>query len=292
MSLRFEMLKRIAMVCVFAGISVLSGAGVAHAQDLFVQNPGGRPEVLKNVGLDQKLNAQVPLDLTFKDERGATVTIGQLVQGKPAILTLVYYQCPMLCTEVLNGTLNSLKEVPLEIGKDFSVITVSIDPTEKPVLADAKQIMYAGLYGRRGAVSGWHFLTGDEEQIQKLAAAVGFRFVYDKESSQFAHASGMMVMTPEGRLSRYFYGIAYPPRDVRLALVEASAGKIGSTVDEILLFCFHYDPVTGKYAVTILNVVRAMGALSALAIALMIWFFLRREKYSVAPPGNAHRRAI
>jgi protein SCO1 len=292
MSLRFEMLKRIAMVCTIAGAIALAGANEARAQDLFVQNPGGKPEVLKNVGLDQKLNAQVPLDLTFKDEHGATVTIGQLLQGKPAILTLVYYQCPMLCTEVLNGTLNSLKEVPLEIGKDFSVITVSIDPTEKPVLADAKQIMYAGLYGRRGAVKGWHFLTGDEEQIQKLSAAVGFRFVYDKESSQFAHASGMMVMTPEGRLSRYFYGIAYPPRDVRLALVEASEGKIGSTVDEILLFCFHYDPVTGKYAVTILNVVRAVGALSALTIALTIWFFLRREKYTAVPPGDAHRRAV
>jgi protein SCO1/2 len=292
MSFRFEMFKRIAMAWTFAGALSLLGASTTPAQDLFVQNPGGKPEVLKNVGLDQKLNAQIPLDLTFRDERGVSVNLGQLLQGKPAILTLVYYQCPMLCTEVLNGTLNSLKEVPLEIGKDFNVITVSIDPTEKPVLADAKHIMYAGLYGRRGAVHGWHFLTGDAEQIQKLAAAVGFRFVYDKESSQFAHASGIMVLTPEGRLSRYFYGIAYPPRDVRLALVEASEGKIGSTVDEILLFCFHYDPVTGKYAVTILNVVRAAGALSALAIALMIVLFLRREKYSVAPAGNAHRRAL
>ena len=172
------------------------------------------------------------------------------------------------------------------------MITVSIDPSEKPVLAEAKQIMYTGLYGRRGAVHGWHFLTGDEEQIQKLAAAVGFRFVYDKESSQFAHASGIMVMTPEGRLSRYFYGLAYPPRDVRLALVEAGEGKIGSTVDAIMLFCFHYDPVTGKYAVTILNVVRAAGALSALAIALGIFIFLRREKYSVVRPNDVHRRAI
>jgi protein SCO1 len=266
------------------------GADGAVAQDAFVQNPGGKPEVLKNVGLDQKLNAQVPLDLIFRDEHGATVKLGQLLQGKPAILTMVYYQCPMLCTEVLNGTLNSLKEVPLEIGKDFSVITVSIDPSERPVLADAKHIMYAGLYGRPGAVQGWHFLTGDEAQIQKLAAAVGFRFVYDKESSQFAHASGIMVLTPEGRLSRYFYGLAYPPRDVRLALVEASEGKIGSTVDEILLFCFHYDPVTGKYAVTILNVVRAAGAISVVAIALMIFIFLRREKYSVTP-GDVHRKA-
>jgi len=284
-------LKKVIIGCVFAAAFVLFLASGADAQDLFVQNPGGKPEVLKNVGLDQKLNAQVPLDLTFRDEHGATVNLGQFLQGKPAILTMVYYKCPMLCTEVLNATLNTLKEVPLEIGKDFSVITVSIDPTEKPVLAEAKQIMYTGLYGRRGAVHGWHFLTGDENQIQKLAAAVGFRFVYDKESSQFAHASGIMVLTPEGRLSRYFYGISYPPRDVRLALVEASQGKIGSTADTILLFCFHYDPITGKYAVTILNVVRAAGALSALGIALMIFIFARREKYDVTR-DDGHRRPV
>jgi protein SCO1 len=292
MRFRFELLKRAALTCAFAGAFLMPAASDVQAQDLFVQNPGGKPEVLKNVGLDQKLNAQVPLDLTFKDEHGATVSLGQLLQGKPAILTMVYYKCPMLCTEVLNATLNSLKEVPLEIGKDFSVITVSIDPSEKPVLAEAKQIMYTGLYGRRGAVHGWHFLTGDEEQIQKLAASVGFRFVYDKESSQFAHASGIMVMTPEGRLSRYFYGLAYPPRDVRLALVEAGEGKIGSMVDAIMLFCFHYDPVTGKYAVAILNVVRAAGALSAFAIALGIFIFVRREKYVAVTPGGAHRRTV
>src|ERR1019366_8755593 len=168
-------LKKVFVSCGFAGMFLFSVASSARAQDLFVQNPGGKPEVLKNVGLDQKLNAQVPLELTFRDEHGATVNLGELLQGKPAILTMVYYKCPMLCTEVLNATLNTLKEVPLEIAKDFSVITVSIDPTEKPVLAEAKQIMYTGLYGRRGAVHGWHFLTGDEEQIQKLAAAVGFR---------------------------------------------------------------------------------------------------------------------
>nr|HEV7952909.1 SCO family protein [Candidatus Acidoferrales bacterium] len=288
MKFQVEMMKR----ALLTGALLMTAASCVRAQDIFVQNPGGKPEVLKNVGLDQKLNAQVPLDITFKDEHGATVSLGQLLQGKPAILTMVYYKCPMLCTEVLNATLNTLKEVPLEIGKDFSVITVSIDPTEKPVLAEAKQIMYTGLYGRQGAVRGWHFLTGDEEQIQKLAAAVGFRFVYDNESSQFAHASGIMVMTPEGRLSRYFYGLAYNPRDVRLALVEAGEGKIGSTVDEIMLFCFHYDPVTGKYAVTIMHVVRAAGALSALGIVLGIIIFLRREKYRVIPPGDAHRRAV
>ncbi len=261
-----------------------------NAQDLLMQNPTGRPEVLRDVGLDQKLNAQVPLDITLRGEHGASVTIGQLLQGKPAILTLVYYQCPMLCTEVLNSTLNSLKEVPLEIGKDFSVITVSIDPTEKPILAEAKQIMYSGLYGRPGAVHGWHFLTGDEPQIRRLAAAVGFRYAYDNVSKQFAHASGIMVLTPEGKLSRYFYGISYRPRDVRLALVEASEGKIGSLTDTILLYCYHYDPATGKYGVVITNVVRVSGGLTAAAIAFMIFVFLRRER-RITAAGSAHRGA-
>jgi protein SCO1/2 len=260
----------------------------ASAQDFLSQNPSGRPEVLRDVGLDQKLNAQVPLDLTFRDEHGASVTIGQLLQGKPAVLNLVYYQCPMLCTEVLNATLYSVKEIPLEIGKDFNIITVSIDPNEKPILAEAKQIMYSGLYGRPGAVRGWHFLTGDEAQIQRLAAAVGFRFAYDKVSKQFAHASGIMVLTPEGKLSRYFYGISYRPRDVRLGLVEASEGKIGTLTDTILLYCYHYDPSTGKYGVVITNIVRAAGVLTVIALALMVFIFLRREK-GIAAASAAHR---
>lgn len=275
---------------VFA-LTLALAAPALHAQGFLTQNPSGRPEVLKNVGFDQKLNSQVPLDINFKDEHGATVTLRQLIQNKPAILTLVYYQCPMLCTEVLNATLNTLKEVPMEIGKDFTVITVSIDPTEKPILAEAKHTMYAGLYGRPGAVNGWHFLTGDEPQIKELAAAVGFRYVYDQQSSQFAHASGIMVLTPEGRVSRYFYGIAYPPRDVRLGLVEASEGRIGSVVDTILLFCYHYDPETGKYGVVILNVVRIAGGLTVFLIALMVFVFLRRERHA-ASPGNVHGRAV
>jgi len=261
-----------------------------RAQDIITQNPSGRPEVLRDVGLDQKLNDQVPLDLVFRDEHGAAVTVGSLLNGKPAILTLVYYRCPMLCTEVLNGTLNSLKDVPLQIGKDFSVITVSIDPREKPALAEAKQIMYSGLYGRPGAVHGWHFLTGDEPQIRKLAAAVGFRYVYDITSQQFAHSSGIMVLTPEGRLSRYFYGISYPSRDVRLSLVEASEGKIGSVTDAIFLYCYHYDPQTGKYGVAITNILRGFALLTVAAIGLMIGLFLKREKRPGA--GAAQRGSV
>lgn len=288
MRARIKFLRFATMMATVIGVLGFPALRSASAQDFLSQNPSGRPEVLRDVGLDQKLNAQVPLDLTFRDEHGVSVTIGQLLHGKPAILNLVYYQCPMLCTEVLNATLYSVKEIPLEIGNDFNIITVSIDPNEKPILAEAKQIMYSGLYGRPGAVKGWHFLTGDESQIRRLAAAVGFRYAYDKVSKQFAHASGIMVLTPEGKLSRYFYGISYRPRDVRLGLVEASEGKIGSLTDTILLYCYHYDPSTGKYGVVITNIVRAAGLLTVIALALMVFIFLRREK-RIAAAQAAHR---
>jgi protein SCO1/2 len=280
---------------VFAiGVALTFAAASAHSQDFLTQNPTGKPEVLKQVGFDQNLNTQVPLDVVFHDEHGADITLRQILntptmQGKPAILELVYYQCPMLCTEVMNATLNSLKEISLEIGRDFSVITVSIDPTEKPVLAEARQIMYAGLYGRPGAVRGWHFLTGNATAIQQLAAAVGFRYVYDKQSSQFAHASGIILLTPAGRISRYYYGIAYKPRDLRLGLVEASDNKIGSAVDAILLYCYHYDPSTGKYGLVIANIVRAGAALTVIALTAMVLIFLRREKHAFDASGAQHK---
>jgi len=277
--------------CVALLMMLLAGASPASGQqNWFAQNPSGKPEVLRNVGFDQKLNQQVPLDLAFRDEHGANATLGQLMHGRPAILTLVYYQCPMLCTEVLNGTVNSLKDVPLDIGKDFEVITVSIDPSERPVLAEAKHIMYAGIYGRPGALAGWHFLTGDQPQIQQLAASVGFRYVYDQDSQQFAHASGIVVLTPEGHVSRYFFGLSYPARDVRLGLVEASSEKIGSPItDAILLFCYHYDPQTGKYGLVIQNVIRASGALTILVLGGAVLVMFRREKHRIAPPGVAAR---
>jgi protein SCO1 len=263
-------------------LSLLWVPEVGAQVDFIAQNPSGRPEVLRDVGFDQKLNQQVPLDLVFRDEHGAPVELGSLLAGKPAILTLVYYQCPMLCTEVLNGTLNALKEVPLEMGPDFSVISVSIDPRETPALAEAKQIMYSGLYGRRGAVRGWHFLTGDQQQIEQLASSVGFRFVYDAPSKQFAHASGIVVLTPAGRVSRYFFGLQYAPRDLRLALVEASAEKIGSpVVDAILLYCYHYDPVTGKYGLVIRNLLHIAAALTLLILGAALLFLFRQERYSL-----------
>jgi protein SCO1/2 len=196
------------------------------------------------------------------------------------ILSLVYYSCPMLCTQVLNGLMRSLRDVSMDIGKQFNVVTVSIDPTERPVLAEAKHALYTGFYGRPGAAEGWHFLTGDAQNIKQLASAVGFRYAYDAESKQFAHASGIIILTPDGKISRYFYGITYRERDLRLGLVDASAGKIGTLTDQVLLFCYHYDPVTGKYGLLISRMVKLAGLLTVLGIALLILLLARHEHYA------------
>jgi len=246
-----------------------------------IQNIGVRPELLKEVGVDQRLNEPIPLDLEFKDEHGAVVPLRQYFGSKPVILSLVYYNCPMLCTQVLNGLERSLKELSLTLGKDYTVVTVSIDPTERPVLASAKQQVYTGMYGRPGATQGWHFLTGEEPQIKQLASAVGFRYAYDPDSKQFAHASVIMLLTPEGKLSRYFYGIKYPARELRLGLEDASEGRIGSPVDAVLLFCYHYDPATGKYGLVISHVIQIAGGLTILAVGGLIFFLSRREHYAL-----------
>ena len=248
------------------------------------QGIGVRPELLKEVGVDQKLNDEIPLNLAFRDEHGRPVELAQFFGSKPVILTLVYYNCPMLCTQVLNGLDRSLEVLPLEIGKDFNVVTVSIDPTDRPVVAEAKQAMYAGMYRRPGAQYGWHFLTGDEPQIKQLADSVGFRYAYDPDSKQYAHASAIMLLTPAGEISRYFYGVSYPERDLRLGLVEASQGKIGSPVDAILLFCYHYDPHTGKYGLLISRVLQLGGILTVLVGGIFLIFLFRGEHYAL--PGR------
>ncbi len=240
----------------------------------------GRPQLLRDVGIDQKLNGQVPLDLTFRDETGRTVQLTEYFGQEPVVLALVYYECPMLCTQVLNGLLRSFQSLKFDVGKQFNVITVSINPREKPELAKAKQDVYVGLYGRDGAARGWHFLTGDESQIQRLAQAVGYRYVYDPQTDQYAHASGIMVLTPQGRVSKYFYGIQYAPRDLRLGLVEASANKIGSPSDELLLFCYHYDPTTGKYGLVISNVLKLASLATVLALGVLMLVMSRRERYT------------
>jgi len=230
----------------------------------------GTPAALRNIGIDQKLNEQVPLDLVFRDEMGREKQLREFFRGKPVILSLVYYECPMLCNQVLNGLSGSLGTLSFDVGREFDVLTVSFDPRETPAMADAKKESYIRRYKREGASDGWHFLTGELASIERLTQAVGFRYNYDEESKQYVHASGIMVLTPEGKLSRYFYGIEYAPKDVRLGLIEASAGKIGSPVDAVLLYCFHYDPMTGKYAPVVMNIMRLCGVATVIAIVALI----------------------
>jgi protein SCO1/2 len=218
------------------------------------------PGALAGVGIDQRLNQQVPLNLRFRDEFGRTLPLSTYFHGKPVLLALVYYRCPMLCTQILNGVIGSLKAVSLDPAQDFEVVSVSFDPKDTYELAASKKQMYMRRFARSGSANGFHFLTGDEANIKALTDAVGFHYKYDPATDQFAHASGIMVLTPEGRLSRYFYGVEYSPRDIRLGLVEASQNKIGNLADEALLFCYHYDPATGKYGAVAIDFLRLAGA--------------------------------
>ncbi len=249
-------------------VFVMTGAALAQ----------GPPVKFSDVHFDQRLDEQVPLDLNFRNERGQTVRLGDYFGNKPVILSLVYYECPMLCTQVLNGQVTSLREVSFNVGEQFNVVTVSFNPRETPALAAAKKEMYLSSYGRPGADQGWHFLTGDPKAIASLADSVGFHYVYDALLNQYAHASGIMVLTPQGRISRYFYGIDYSPRDLRLGLVEASAGKIGSPVDQIMLLCYHYDPTTGKYGVMVTNSLRIGGIIIVLLIVTLFFLLQRRVR--------------
>jgi protein SCO1/2 len=236
------------------------------------------PPQLRTVGYDQRLGAQVPLDTQFVDEHGKAVRIGDYFHGKPVILVMAYYKCPMLCTLVLNGLVQGMIDMSLDAGKDFEVLTVSFDPHETPDLATAKKETYLSHYGRPGASDGWHFLTGKEPSIRRLASAIGFRYHFDPESGQYAHAAGITVVTPEGKLARYLLDLKYPGRDLRLALVEASEGRIGSPVDQALLFCFHYDPTNGRYGVAVMNFVRLGGVLSMIGVCAFVVVQLRRER--------------
>jgi len=273
---RFRWIERVEITFyVFLISYILWFSGVVQAQGL---NASAQPDILREIGIDQRLNEQVPLDLVFRDETGKLVRLGDYFGEKPVILSLVYYECPMLCTLVLNGLLKSLRALSFDVGKEFNVVTVSFNPGETPTLAAAKKAEYIQHYSRAGAAQGWHFLTGQEASIQQLAQAVGFRYVYDAQQNQFAHASGIMVLTPQGRLSHYFYGIEYSPRDIRLSLVQASANKIGSPVDQLLLYCYHYDPTTGKYGVIIMNVIRLAGLGTVLALGAFMVVMFRRDR--------------
>jgi protein SCO1/2 len=240
-----------------------------------------RPAALREVGFDQNLDRRVPLDTSLVDEAGRTVRLGDYFGTRPVVLLFAYYECPMLCTQVINGLASALGVLTLEPGKDFEVITISIDPRDTPATATAKKAAYMQRYKRPGAEAAWHFLTfrpGDAVSIERLTEAAGFRYVWDEQTQQFAHPSGVIVLTPDGRLARYLFGIEYSPRDLRLGLVEASAGTVGSPVDALLLYCFHYDPMTGRYGLVIMRAIRLAGAATVLALGSFIVVMLRRER--------------
>lgn len=270
-----------------AGICSLSIPGVSLAQAArWGQGPppvagpvNPNPDVLNKVGIEQRLNEQLPLDLVFRDEQGRSVTLDQYFHKKPVVLALVYYTCPLLCNQILGGLTRSIIGISsMNVGREFEIITVSFDPRETPKDASEEKQTYLNWYKRGGASEGWHFLTGDQETISRITQAVGFNYTWDEKTNQFAHASGIMVLTPEGKLSRYFYGIEYASRDLQLGLVEASDNKIGSIVDQLLLYCFHYDPATGKYGFVIMNLVRLGGVITLVGIVAIVFVMKRRRR--------------
>jgi len=271
---------------VLSGIlAALAGLTAAFAQaapkgELGQAPANQKPSILDQVGIDQRLNQKIPLEAAFTDEHGQAVQLSQYFGQKPVVLVLVYYQCPMLCSQVLNGLTASLNVLKFNVGRDFNVVTVSFDPKDTPASAAATKKTFLERYRRPGAEEGWHFLTGKKDQIDALTNAVGFRYAWDPEIQQYAHASGIMILTPDGHLSRYFYGIEYGPRDLKLGLVEASQGRIGSVVEQVLLYCYHYDPARGKYGAVIFNILRLSALLTVLVLGGSLFWMLRRERAS------------
>jgi protein SCO1/2 len=243
-------------------------------------NSATPPRLPGEVSIQQNLNAQLPLDLMFRDESGRVVRLREYFHGRPVLLNFMYYRCPMLCSMVMEGVSSALTELKFDVGKEFDVITVSIDPRDTPQQAALKKEKYIKRYGRFGAAAGWHFLTGSESSIHALTRAAGFHYAYDPQHDQFAHGTVLLVTTAQGRLSRYLYGFEYKARDLRLALVEASANKIGTATDQLLLLCYHYDPATGKYSRSAMNVMRAGGIATIFGLAGFIFVMLRRERRS------------
>jgi len=284
----FVALRRFAAAALVVAAVALQLAAQSEQSSL---PAGALPRELNEVGLDQKLGEVVPLDAGFRNEANEAVRLGDYFNRKPVVLALVYYECPMLCSLELRGLEKALRVMTLNLGSDFDVVTVSFDPGETPALAAEQKSKYIKSYGRDGAAAGWHFLTGGEESIRRLAEAVGFRYTYNPGSDQFTHVSGIMVLTPEGRISRYFYGVEYAARDLRLGLVEASENQIGNIADQVLLYCFHYDPLQGKYNLVIMNTLRVFGGLTVLLIIGFIFLMVRRDRRMAAalPRGEGVR---
>lgn len=249
--------------------------------------PNQKPSILDQVGLDQRLNQQVPLDAAFVDEHGKAVQLKQYFGSKPVILIMVYYQCPMLCTQVLNGFTGAMNAiVRFNVGREFDVVTISIDPRDTAQDAAAAKKRYLARYRRPEAEQGWHFLTGQKDQIDAVAQAVGFRYAWDPDVKQYAHASGIMLLTPAGRVAQYYYGIEYVPRDIQLGLIEASKGKIGNVVDQVLLYCYHYDPRQGRYGAAIFNVLRLTALATVLVLGGFMLMMFRRDSLAARDGRN------
>ncbi len=246
------------------------------------QPVGARAPILKDVGIDQLLNNQIPLNLEFKDETGRAVKLAEYFNDRPVVLSLVYYDCPQLCTQVLTGLLGTLKTLPMTPGKEFIALTVSFDPREKPELAAAKKKEYLERLKKPGVAEGWHFLTGEEASIYALTKSVGFRYLWDPVTKQYAHASGIMVLTPGGKVSRYFYGIEYAPRDLRFGVIEASEGKVGSLADQIILYCYQYDPTRGIYGLVVMRLLRIFGLITLVTLAALVLFLVYKTKQKEA----------
>jgi protein SCO1 len=255
------------------------GSAAAQMNNGVMSPPANtRPPRLQNVGIEQHLDAQVPPDLAFMDESGKAVKLGDYFGRKPLILNLVYYNCTMLCGEALAGLASAMRLVKFDVGNEFDVITVSFDPRDTPQMAAVKKADYVKRYGRPNAAAGWHFLTGSAQSIDALAKTVGFQYQYDEKSNQFAHATAIMLLTPQGRISRYFYGVDFPPKDLRMGLVEASKGNIGNVVDAVLLYCYHYDPQTGKYGAMVANILKLAGAATILLLGGLFFTLWRLDR--------------
>ena len=282
-------LAAIVVVCAFVGVAP---AAAQLSRPLAVPAPGKAANeqipALREVGIDQKLDAQLPLDIEFTDEHGATVKIGQYFGQRPVVLALVYYGCPMLCTQVLNGLAGSLQGMSYNVGKEYDVVVVSFDASETPAMAADRKKQFVRRFLGKPDEASIHFLTGRESSVKALTSAVGFNFAWDTPTSQFAHPAAITILTPKGRISRYLYGVEFAPKDLKLAIVESSEGKIGSLVEQAMLFCYHYDPETGRYGFAIMNIVRAAGALTVLVLVGAIVISLRRERRQATA---AHRAA-
>jgi len=272
------------MMAAFLGLALLAGAawGQGMGNGIMSPPPDVRPPGLKNVGIQQNLNQQIPPDLIFTDDLGRKVRMGDYFGRKPLILNFVYYGCPMLCGEELSGLESTLRVLKFDIGKEFEVITISFDPKDTPEIAAKKKDQFLRRYNRPGAERGWHFLVGQPDAIDAVTKAAGFQYEYDPKTGQFAHSTAIIVLTPQGKIAQYYYGIEYPPKDVRLALVEASQNRIGNVVDELLLYCYHYDPEQGKYSATIMRVLRLMGVATMLCLGTLLFVLIRRS------PDNFH----